>query len=77
MKRILYILAGAAAAGLLAYLGLGQGLHWYEMHRAQSEEDLAAMFAIALAVMAAVTVCGGWLGNRCYRRQSAKPDPAQ
>jgi len=76
MKRIFYILAGAAAAGGLAYLGLGQALHWYEMHRAQGEGDLTRAFVVALVIMVAAMTFGGWLGYWCHRRQRAKPDSA-
>lgn len=71
--RLLCILAGGLALSFLVakivLVPIGQ---WYEMSRAQSEEDLSQAFVISLAVQALCVVVGGWLGDCAFRKWRQK-----
>jgi hypothetical protein len=73
--RLLCILAGAVALGLVFYKLIGPLGHGYELNLARNDGDLGQAYMVALAVQLLALIAGGWLGDWAFRKWRHKqPD---
>ncbi|MBD9664629.1 hypothetical protein J2W37_001930 [Variovorax paradoxus] len=73
--RLLCILTGAIALGLVFYKLIGPVGHWYELKFARNDGDLGQAYMVALAVQFLALIVGGWLGDWAFRKWLQKrPD---
>lgn len=67
MKQAFYIIGGAIACGLLAYLLLGEVAKWYGPRYIQSDEDISTIYLVFLGVFAVAVIIGGICGRILFR----------
>jgi MFS family permease len=68
VRRLGFVLIGAAIAALLAYGTIGIIGRWYELHFAKNDHDLSIAYIAYLLALLVCTVFGGWLGDRLHKR---------
>lgn len=75
IARILFIVSGAIALGLVFYKLIGPVGHGYELNFARNDGDLGQAYMVALAVQLLALIVGGWLGDWAFRKwRQRQPD---
>jgi|UniRef100_C5CJD8 hypothetical protein len=75
IARILFIVSGAIALGLVFYKLIGPVGHGYELNFARNDGDLGQAHMVALAVQFLALIAGGWLGDWAFRKwRQRQPD---
>ena len=73
MKRLLYVVAGAALAYAVGYIAVSLFAHWYEPRFIRSDDDIGIAFVWSLVVLVVFSVVGAVLGNKLYLSQETPP----
>jgi hypothetical protein len=67
MKRLFFVLGGAALFGVTTYFLLGLVADWYGQRYIHSDEDISTIYLIFLGILGVSIVIGGIGGGLLYR----------
>jgi hypothetical protein len=67
MKRLLFVLGGAAGLGIVAYFFLGLVAQWYGQRYIHSDEDISTIYLMFLGVLVLSIAVGGIGGGILHR----------
>lgn len=67
MKRLFFVLGGAAGFGIVAYFLLGLFAEWYGQRYIHSDNDINTIYLIFLGVLGISIVVGGIGGGILHR----------
>jgi hypothetical protein len=78
MKRLVYVVIGAALAAAVAFVAGSLATNWYSDHLAKSDDDINFVVKLFLILWPLFVAAGGLLGLRLHKkdlslRSSGKP----
>ncbi len=72
MKRLLHVLGGATALGIVGYFAIGLVARWYSVRYVRNDEDISIVFLWSLFALFVFIVGGGFGGNVLYTYRKKK-----